>query len=234
MRDIANRFRDDNELSKSIGKDAISLLRWILLSNRSQIISVPPGRNLVSGNCGHQFMTLLSSPEAEERFSALRAKYGSCYLWHGSHSDRWHAILRTCLKNATGSGMQANGAALGPGIYLARSSATSWQYSRPATNKYRNSEIGSNLHMIALCEVANIPSRETSAVVTFTGRNGVTTETTSGFLKDHGWAHTLTMESACVVRFLFVGGQFSHDTLTTPPSGIPTLKEMLEAQARRQ
>jgi hypothetical protein len=61
---------------------------------------------------------------------------------------------------------------------------------------------------LALCEVANDPS-----------------------LKDHGWAHTLGNENACICRFLLVNGEFNIDTLNTTKLKVPRLKDILDSQA---
>jgi poly [ADP-ribose] polymerase 6/8 len=158
----------------------------------------------------HQFMAILSAEEAEQEFQQLKQQYGSFYLWHGSAGPRWHSILRTGLKNCTGTGKQANGARLGPGIYLARQAQTSEKYILAEPVKYRNSSLGGNLAMIALCEIASIP------------------DSSKGYLKDHGGAHTLTYEAACVVRFLILDANFQWDSIAYPPPNVPTLRDVLE------
>jgi poly [ADP-ribose] polymerase 6/8 len=179
-------------------------------------------------------MTLISSPEAEEVFNGLKEKYGSMYLWHGSHGQRWHSILRNGLKNATGTRLQAHGAALGPGIYFARNSQASWQYSHDCPNLYAGSRLGKVLHIISLCEVAKIPpfGQPLSQPKQKRGKEaGETTSELTGALTDFGWAHTLTMESACVVRFLMVGGEFARDVIDNPLKSVPTLRDVLEFHA---
>jgi hypothetical protein len=54
----------------------------------------------------------------------------------------------------------------------------------------------------------------------------------TGFLRDHGWAHTLTIEPACVVRFMFVGGSFNCDVIDKPPQKVPKLKDVLNFHAK--
>lgn len=41
-------------------------------------------------------------------FQAQKAKYGSFMAWHGSGTQNWHAIIRTSLKNASGTAMSAS------------------------------------------------------------------------------------------------------------------------------
>jgi poly [ADP-ribose] polymerase 6/8 len=231
MKEILARAHDDRELLKLIGTDGIDLLRWVLLSNRSHLISLPHAMRFREFDSSRQFMTLLSSPEAEEKFGRLKDIYGSIYLWHGSHGQRWHSILRNGLKNATGTKLQANGAALGSGIYFARNSSTSWGYSHQSPNLYAKSELGNSLHIIALCEVANIPPGEQPSTKRKRSHcRGPDVELTGG-LNDHGWAHTLTMETACIVRFMMVGGNFTCDVVSSPPQNAPTLRDVLEFHA---
>jgi hypothetical protein len=102
--------------------------------------------------------------------------------------------------------------------------------------------LGKDLTCIALCEVAKIPPGDQRIEVPVRGRNDVIV---SGFLKDHEWAHTLTLEAACVVRFLLVqvanatrgigtfggfggiGSRSGHDVLLNPPKKIPTVQRVI-------
>jgi hypothetical protein len=229
MEKLVAQCQTDRDLEKFAAADGLRLLRWILLSNRTHLMALPPGLQLTEFPCSHQFMAMLSSPESEELFSAIKAQVGSCYLWHGSSADRWHSILRTGLKNATGTALQQNGSARGPGIYMARLASTSWGYSKPAPNRYAQSALGKQLCLISLCEVNKISASGQSIVVSRPDRGNVTC---TGFLKDHGGAHTLTMEEACVVRFVMLGGKFGNDVITSPPKKIPTLREVLELKAK--
>ena len=211
MNTLVRQCRNDADLERIIGRGSCDLLRWILLSNRSHLIALPPELCMQQFNGCHQFMTLISTPEAELAFERLKGRNNRMFLFHGSHGDRWHSILRNGLKNATGTQMQCNGSSLGAGIYFARASSTSWGYSHMSPNGYARSVFGRNLHIISLCEVAKVPE-----------------------LRDHGWAHTLTNEAACIVRFLFVSQgrtQFQTDTISNPPNSIPTLNQILACEA---
>ena len=225
MRDIVAQCHNDQEIGQMITKEALDILRWVLLSNRSHLVTVP-SRLRLPGFDSAQFMTLMDSPEKEHIFNVLKSNYGSMWLFHGSHGERWHSILRNGLKNASGTSLQRNGAALGSGIYFARASNTSWGYSQPSQNKYAASIFGKQLHIISLCEIAKIPSNDVSVQVPslYAGQKDVCVK---GHLKDHQWAHTLTLEEACVVRFLFVGGSFQIDTIANPPQHIPTFRDVL-------
>jgi poly [ADP-ribose] polymerase 6/8 len=252
---------DDVQVEAMIGEGGFRLIRWLLLSNGSHLITVPESLRLREFPGVAQFMTLLATPYAEAKFDELKRQYGSFFLWHGSSGSRWHAILRQGLKNASRTPLQANGAMLGSGIYMARNSETSWGYSHPGRNHYVGSELGVNIQAISLCEVAPVPT-----------------------LHDYGEAHVLEDEQAVIVRFLFVnspvrlgeepvpqvvaqpsgkkGGRrakkskqvpvpalgtqsisfdirwdepvWNHDVLDEPPSHVPTLWDLLDFYATRK
>lgn len=60
-------------------------------------------------------------------------RYGSFLAFHGSGFGNWHAILRTGLRNLSGTSLMSTGAVYGSGIYLAADSNTSWGYSKVLT-----------------------------------------------------------------------------------------------------
>ena len=212
--EMATRFKNDQELATAIGEESYSLLRWVLLSNLSFLMSLPQKFYMSKFPSTKQFLSLISTPEAEQAFDELGQKYGKIFQWHGSSGDRWHSILRNGLKNATGTFLQQNGSALGEGIYFAPDSGTSWGYSRSVMNNYSNSSFGKQFSIIGLCEVAKVPD-----------------------LKDHGWARTLRTEKATVVRFLFVqpestgGSPFGVNVVNDPPK-TPSLMDILEYHAQ--
>ena len=72
----------------------------------------------------------MSPRPRQARFDALKAQYGTAFAWHGSAPENWHAILRTGLRNASGTSLQVNGAAHGTGIYLSTEGSLSMGYSR--------------------------------------------------------------------------------------------------------
>jgi poly [ADP-ribose] polymerase 6/8 len=219
----------DQQLAGLIGLEAVKLLRWVLLGNQSHLIALPPELKLVEFNCNCQFMSLMSSPQSEDILGQMKQQFGSFFLWHGSAGDRWHSILRNGLKNASGTALQANGAARGAGIYFAPNSQMSWGYSKPAANKYTKSQLGPNLQVISLCEVAMIPpSAHFTLQPKATGQKALAF---SGYLKNHGSMYTLSIEEACVVRFILVQGFFAHDVVQRPPSKVPTLHDVLEFKA---
>ena len=56
--------------------------------------------------------------EKEKVFNEHKRSFGSLFSFHGSGIGNWHPILRTGLKNMSGTAGQINGAAYGSGIYV--------------------------------------------------------------------------------------------------------------------
>ena len=141
-----------------IGNNLFSLVKWIILSNKSHFIHLPQQMMLQQIRSPDHFLAIISSPEREYRFRALKARYGSMFLWHGSEGKRWYPILRNGLRNLSGTNLMRVGQAYGAGIYLASNASTSSGYVVNSPNNYRNSSFGQNLTLIALCEVAKAVS----------------------------------------------------------------------------
>lgn len=230
MQDLSNA-QNDKDLKEQIGERQMALLQWLLLTNRSHFFHLPKELEYSQLNCAGQFLTMISSPEAENTFLQLKKHYGGSYfLWHGSPVDRWHSIIRNGLKNYSNTSHMRCGAACGEGIYFAPDSGTSIGYSCVADNPYTRSYFR-NLHIVALCEVAKLPfgSDQTVQVEVMNPSTGkTTTKTVRGFLKNHGWAYTLTMEEACIVRFLFVQLSGNINVMRSPPQGLPTIHDILK------
>ena len=209
LKQLADSCATDADLFRAIGQDAQDVLRYVLFTNRNQFISLPRKMRIQKlPNDSFQFLTLTADPDKERVFQELKARHGSIFLWHGSHYDRWYPIFHNGLINASGTALQTNGTALGSGIYFAPEASTSWGYVRAAPNNvYRNSAFRT-FSCIALCEVAKVSE-----------------------LKNHGWAYTLTKESACIVRFLFISNNFS---LTISSLNIPTYEAVLQEIAKRR
>ncbi|EAY12730.1 hypothetical protein TVAG_117520 [Trichomonas vaginalis G3] len=210
MSEIIANYKSDSELEKSIGTDAFTLLRWVLMTNRSQFISLDDELTLPEylSQDTKIFMVIANTPQKENDFRELRSKYNSLWFWHGSLHNRWHSIFRNGLQNMSNTPGMANAACYGPGIYLARNSGDSLGYVREGKNRYTRSAFGTNLNLIALCEVANVPD-----------------------LADNGWNHTLRDTKAVVIRFLIFNMKKSIDVIKDPPKNIPTLRDVLEHHA---
>jgi hypothetical protein len=76
----------------------------------------------------------------------------------GVVQGNWHSILRTGLKNMSGSKYQANGAAYGAGIYLAADSSTSLGYCRQSAG-WNKSMFGPQIIVLSLCESTDSHTR---------------------------------------------------------------------------
>ena len=107
-----------------------SMFEWILASNQAHIVSLPANSRLPSVGTPHQFVMMTAPPERQRAFDELAKKHGTKFAWHGSSIENWHAILRTGLKNCSGTKLMTAGAALGSGIYMARNYSTSMCYSQ--------------------------------------------------------------------------------------------------------
>jgi len=105
------------------------LLQWIVASNRSHLVRLPPKVRLSFMPTHHQYLLGCSTPAKEKIFKEARHAFGSTFAFHGSPVENWHSILRQGLYNATGTKYQMNGAAYGAGIYLSPNSSLSMDYS---------------------------------------------------------------------------------------------------------
>jgi hypothetical protein len=235
MKEIAALGASDDVVRRGgkLEKNRVDLLRWVMFTNRAHLISVPP-KLKVRVECQAQFLSLMSTPEREDIFMQLKKMYGSIFVWHGSAAAKWYSIQRRGLMNMSNTKWMSAGAAYGPGIYFASDAGTSSGYAQPATNGYAESQLGKRLTIIALCEVARVPSEESEVVVHMGGSPVVL----RGFFKHHGRGddgiHTLTMEEACVVRMLFVGGKDGVGDLGRASAlrdQVPSLRDVQRALA---
>jgi len=158
----AKDFSDMKKQMDQAHEHAYSLLQWIITSNRSHIVKLNAEKHIKSMATSHQYLLLSAPPEREAAFREAKNIHGSIFAFHGSSSENWHSILRSGLKNASGTKLQMNGAAYGSGIYLAPQAATSFGYCRmynSTTQAQKNSGNrfldNTNIHCIAICEVIN-------------------------------------------------------------------------------
>ncbi|KAI6837602.1 hypothetical protein KC340_g4255 [Hortaea werneckii] len=133
-----NRPNDLKSWVDRISPAALSLLRWIIASNRACIMQVDgdtaaQDADRVSGMNGYmQFRFAMGAPDKEQRFlTAIRdtkkrlgLQYPTIFAWHGSPLYNWHMIIREGLhyKNAD------HGRAYGDGVYHAKDAGTSITY----------------------------------------------------------------------------------------------------------
>jgi hypothetical protein len=108
----------------------------------------------------HQFIMRCAPPAREAQFRDHCRKHGgSFFVWHGSGLGNWHNIVRSGLKNMSGTAYQSSGAAYGPGIYSAQDSATSYGYSGNTSQPWANTIYGQGARTLALCEVVDHGTR---------------------------------------------------------------------------
>lgn len=136
---------------------AFPLLRWILTSNRTHLAKLKPEESISSIPTSHQYLMLSATPARERIFQQRKAQYGSFWAFHGSGFFNWHAILRTGLRNLSGTSMMSTGAVYGSGIYLAPESGTSIGYAQdaPGWSLSLHGHTTDSYRCMALCEVIN-------------------------------------------------------------------------------
>ncbi|KAF8381932.1 hypothetical protein PRIPAC_71074, partial [Pristionchus pacificus] len=105
-------------------------IEWLVISNQSYLEVVPPSYNVHYLQTNNQFLFVADTPAKQAQFDALVQQHGgrTRYLFHGSRMENWHSIIRSGLKNMSGTKYQLVGAAYGNGIYLSNHLATSYQY----------------------------------------------------------------------------------------------------------
>jgi len=107
-------------------------------------------------------------PSANASNATPVSKTGSFWAWHGSAIESWHLILRTGLRNLSGTTLQAFGTAYGSGVYFGKDLSVSTGYAANSGNNWKclqfdKTDLSSqNTMCLALCEVINRPEDFTS------------------------------------------------------------------------
>lgn len=204
-------MKSDEELENIIGRKRFHVLRWLLFSVSSQYFYLSPEISAFR-EPGLQFLAYTSNYEKEIKFAKLKEKYGSLFLWHGTHPNRLHSIIRDGLKiGKREDGTLINGDCLGTGMYFSFKKSTSINYSQVYDNVYKNSSIR-QIQVLLLCEIAKTPE-----------------------LKSHDWAHTTTNEDAVILRYIFVNPHIDERELKegTVPS-IPHIDDVIMYTIKKQ
>jgi len=220
---MAQEAKDMKEYMDGIDIYAFPLLQWVINSNRSHIEKLHSSKHLKLMNTPHQYVLITAPPEKEAAFSAFKNKHGTTFAFHGSPVENWHCILRTGLRNASGTSLQLNGAAYGKGIYLSPNATMSFGYSQrsnyarvsttpsPSSQSTKSRFLSSsNFFCVALCEVANIPD-----------------------IKKNGDIWVCPQEDAVVTRFFFVFPAGHTASPTAHTSNQSFLTEVQEALRER-
>ncbi|KAH0786747.1 UBA/TS-N domain containing protein [Histomonas meleagridis] len=156
--------KNDQELYSLLGKTNFEILRFIMLANRSHLITLK-GHNRLSelNSVDYQFLITSAPPEKEVELNRLKTKYGQIWLWHGSPTDRWYSIFHNGLKDYANTKWQSHdGHWKGiPGVYESDEFSYSYSYSLGNSmslgNKYKNSMLPKNFIIVALVENAKMP-----------------------------------------------------------------------------
>ncbi|GMR31274.1 hypothetical protein PMAYCL1PPCAC_01469, partial [Pristionchus mayeri] len=105
-------------------------IEWLVISNQSYLELVLKQLNVGYLQTPHQFLFVADTPQKQAEFDGLVSRNGgrTRYLFHGSKMENWHSIIRSGLKNMSGTKYMLVGAAYGDGIYLSNHLATSHKY----------------------------------------------------------------------------------------------------------
>ena len=100
MKSIVNRCNNDTDLIELIKIDLFKVLRFFILSNKAQLITLSDKLKVKIKNFnGVQFLATYVSPESELIFREKKKNHGVKWFWHGSRTDRWYRIMHTGLKD---------------------------------------------------------------------------------------------------------------------------------------
>lgn len=107
----SREINNDKMLMSRFGEDVYYCLRFVFKSCKLQL-------DFEREDTKVKIFKVKNTFETEEVFSSkVKTEGNFCYLFHGSASNFWHSIIRNGLFVASGTKMQVNGAAYGPGIY---------------------------------------------------------------------------------------------------------------------
>ncbi len=117
-----------NEIGIKNNEMTNKLIQWLLNKSNSKysLKTLPIEYQFKSMNTPDQY--ILSSI-ASETFEKRKEKYGTVFGFHGSHTENWYSILRSGLKNASGTKLERHGKVLGSGIYFASNPKAALTYS---------------------------------------------------------------------------------------------------------
>ena len=219
MDKICQNCSKDRELIDMINLENFHILRFFILMNKAQLITLDKQMQVKIGNFdGYQFLASFVSPESEIKFIQKKKEYGVKWFWHGSLTNRWYRIMHTGLKDFGNTQYQVNAGPIhGTGIYMSDSFAYSYCYCRPQSlteNYYVNSKLPKTFIVMALTENADVPGLSKQQVYTneFTQKD----------------------EEACITRVLFLmddskgsNAQINFNSVKTPPK-VVSLSDVLK------
>lgn len=134
--------KNDTELVEKIGREAYSLIKFALKSNKTNLRPCLLVNNLeVKENLFNESQKkrqnrkksieytnineeleqyeVIYHPSIEEKFKNNAKNFGTIYLFHGSNYANWYSIMRNGIKICSNTELMTAGMAHGAGIYLA-------------------------------------------------------------------------------------------------------------------
>ncbi|GMR59593.1 hypothetical protein PMAYCL1PPCAC_29788, partial [Pristionchus mayeri] len=115
---------------KQTNPNIAEFVEWLVTSNQSFLELVPSKVRVDFLRTSKQFIFIADTPAKQAEFDVLKNENGgkTRYLFHGSKMENWHSIIRSGLKNMSGTKYMLAGAAYGAGIYLSNLLSMSYNY----------------------------------------------------------------------------------------------------------
>jgi ubiquitin-conjugating enzyme E2 Q len=129
----------------AIDKNMYMLLRFILYSNKLNLLCVDPIEIPESADkkvrveqysIKHSGSVETAFVEYGRSISKIKGKRSYYYMFHGSSAENWASICRNGLKSMSGTKLMTAGAVYGAGIYLSDTFALSQGYARSYNSKF--------------------------------------------------------------------------------------------------
>ncbi|KAK8889218.1 Poly [ADP-ribose] polymerase 6 [Tritrichomonas musculus] len=197
MKTISENCQNDSDIINQYGKKTLDLLRWILFSNKSQLIKLPSELHLKEAPFDTQYMILFESPEKERKFLEKKEKVKKSYFrWYGNSGEKWHSIMRNGLSDMKNT----------ESVNIFSSELSFSLHGCSSTkNLYMNSEFGSDLAFISLCEIVPV----------------------DGEFNESGQYTTIMDDDAIIMRFIFPALKFTPLNEIRYPIPTPDGRMML-------
>lgn len=147
-----NKYMNDYDIYMKLEKELYAFVKFTILSNKTYIVSEKIDKlndsfsleqDKLDNNSFNKTMNfcVVHDEETEKIFDNEKKPF---FVFHGSHIGNWYSIMRNGLKNYSNTDMMVNGAAYGPGIYLANTIEMAYGYSHKTRVPYNDM----NTHLI--------------------------------------------------------------------------------------
>jgi hypothetical protein len=227
----------------------VSAIRWILFSNRPDVVSIPERFRLAQFGGSRQFL-VVPTPEAEREFDELKRQFGSIFVLYEAGRARWHSIVwnglrrepeepdrRYVIERDYGTkSVTAETGARPRGLFgrRARDRPGGMREGRIRFVRY-SAEVPPRTRPIPETRDADrgLSQEEKEARAKFEARMrvvGVCEVAQDPTLWDHGWTLSLENERACVVRIVAVNVENAVDILDNPIRSVPTVRQVLDLE----